>query len=68
MGAEFSAQMKEAGIEARLKEAGIEYSIQSDQRKHAEKHERDPDLKRTTGIPCVVCGEDAVLIRDTCTC
>jgi len=68
MGQEFSAQLKEAGIEAGLKEAGIEFSTGPKAHPHqnAEKHEGDSDVKRTAGVPCVVCGEDALLIRDTC--
>ena len=30
------------------------------------KYETDPNLQRTAGIPCIVCGEDALWIRDTC--
>jgi hypothetical protein len=29
-------------------------------------YEPDPNLQRTLGIPCIVCGEDALWIRDTC--
>ncbi|KAE9373339.1 hypothetical protein N431DRAFT_456123 [Stipitochalara longipes BDJ] len=57
MGAEISAQLKEAGIEA-----SIEYNPQH----NTGKHEGNPDLQRTAGIPCVVCGEDALWLRDTC--